>query len=116
MDGTGVPTPVGPHTGRNPTDRSKLGNKRRIARDGQGMPVTSCVIGADRHVSVVFEELLDTLPALGGRRDRHAAGPGNRLRTRAAAVRDAVLTSNAGHQGSRAQGGGERNDRLERHR
>lgn len=65
MDGAcGVPSPRGgPHTGPNPTDRGKLGSKRRIVTDAQGIPVMFCVTGSNRHDSVVLAELVDALHA-----------------------------------------------------
>ena len=34
--------------------------------DRAGIPLAFCVTGANRHDSVVFEELIDDLPAVGG--------------------------------------------------
>jgi len=67
---------VGPYTGPTPTDRSKLGSKRHIVTDAQGIPVMFCVTGANRHDSVVFEELVDALPAVGGQRGQPRRWPG----------------------------------------
>ncbi|KFA28581.1 transposase, partial [Xanthomonas vasicola pv. vasculorum NCPPB 1381] len=40
------------------------------------MPLAVCVTGANRHDSVVFEELLDALPAIGGKPGRARRWPG----------------------------------------
>lgn len=40
MDGSSMPRPPGgPHTGPNPTDRGKLGSKRHLITDRQGIPL-----------------------------------------------------------------------------
>jgi transposase len=58
IDGASVASPRGgPHTGPNPTDRGKLGSKRHLITERQGIPLMFCVTGANRHDSVVFEEL-----------------------------------------------------------
>ncbi len=62
--------PGGQETGRNPTDRGKLGSKRHIVVDRQGIPLAVLVSGANRHDSIMFEPLLDALPALAGKRGR----------------------------------------------
>lgn len=67
IDGASVPSPGGSHTGPNPTDRGKLGSKRHLVTDGQGIPMVFCVTGANRHDSVVCDELVDALPAIAGK-------------------------------------------------
>ena len=49
----------GAETGPNPTDRGKPGTKRHIVVDGGGIPLNVMITGANRHDSVVFEELID---------------------------------------------------------
>jgi transposase len=67
LDGASVPSPRGgSHTGANPTDRGKLGSKRHLVTDRQGIPLMFCVTGANRHDAVVFEALVDAMPAIGG--------------------------------------------------
>jgi putative transposase len=39
----------GKKTGRNPTDRGKLGTKRSVATDGRGVPLSVVTAGANRH-------------------------------------------------------------------
>ncbi|EKS7764861.1 transposase, partial [Edwardsiella ictaluri] len=62
--------PGGQETGRNPTDRGKLGSKRHIVVQRQGIPLAVLVSGANRHDSIMFEPLWDALPALAGKRGR----------------------------------------------
>ena len=69
------PAPGGSHTGPNPTDRGKLGSKRHLITDRQGLPLMFCVNGANRHDSVVFEALVDALPAVGGKQGRPRRWP-----------------------------------------
>jgi IS5 family transposase len=67
--------PGGPHTGPNPTDRGQLGSKRHVLTDANGTPVMFCVTGANRHDSVVFEEMIDALPAIKGKPGRPRRWP-----------------------------------------
>ena len=48
----------------NPTDRGKLGSKRHVVTYRAGIPLVFCVMGANRHDLVVFEALIDNLPAV----------------------------------------------------
>ncbi len=59
----------------NPTDRGKLGSKRHLIVDRNGIPLAVCVTGANRHDSVVFEELIDALPPIGGKPGRPRRWP-----------------------------------------
>ncbi|UCQ49402.1 IS5 family transposase [Edwardsiella ictaluri] len=71
LDGASVASPrKGQETGRNPTDRGKLGSKRHIVVQRQGIPRAVLVSGANRHDPIMFEPLLDALPALAGPRYR----------------------------------------------
>ena len=62
--------------GPNPTDRGKMGTKRHLITDRQGVPLAALLTGANRHDSVVFEEVLDAVPPIkrpsGQRRKRPA--------------------------------------------
>lgn len=69
------PAPAGHYTGLNPTDRGKLGSKRHIITDRQGIPLIFCVTGANRHDSVVFEQLVDALATVRGCRGRPRRWP-----------------------------------------
>jgi len=73
---TGIPWEDLPQElGPNPTDRGKLGSKRHLVTDRQGIPLMFCVTGANRHDSVVFEELIDAMPGAGGKRGRPRRWP-----------------------------------------
>jgi transposase len=50
--------------GPNPTDRGKPGTKRHLIVDRQGIPLAALLTGANRHDCVVFEPLLDAVPAI----------------------------------------------------
>ena len=50
--------------GPNPTDRGKPGTKRHILTDRGGVPLAKVLTGANRHDSVVFEQLLDAVPPI----------------------------------------------------
>ncbi len=60
--------------GPNPTDRGKPGTKRHLITDRQGLPLATRLTGANRHDSMVFEDLVDAVPPIrtprGGRRKR----------------------------------------------
>ena len=76
-----------------------------------------CITGANRHDSVVFEDLIDALPAVAGKRGRHRRLPGKlhadkgydyarwRAHLRRTGIQDRI-----------ARKGIERNDRIGRHR
>jgi transposase len=60
--------------GANPVDRGKPGSKLHLAVEGDGLPLSLLVTAANTNDSLVFEALLDDLPAVrtptGGRRCR----------------------------------------------
>lgn len=58
-----------------PSARGKLGSKRHLITDRQGIPLIFCVTGANRHNSVVFEQLVDVLPDVRGRCGRPRRWP-----------------------------------------
>ena len=64
--------------GPNPTDRGKAGTKRHVITDRAGVPLAALLTGANRHDSMVFEELLDAIPPIktpaGRRRKRPDKG------------------------------------------
>lgn len=63
-------------TGRNPTDRGKLGTKRHVIVDRQGLPLALLLSSANTHDSKMFDALLDALPPLKtGRRGRPRRRP-----------------------------------------
>ena len=53
---------VGKKTGKNPTDRGKLGVKRSVLTDGRGMPIGLAVAGANVHDQRLVEATLDSIP------------------------------------------------------
>src|SRR5687768_12649605 len=57
MDGAMTKAPLGgERTGRNPTDRGKLGTKRSLLTEANGIPVGLTVEGANRHDKKRSEE------------------------------------------------------------
>jgi transposase len=51
----------GDKTGKNPTDRGKLGTKRHFVVDGQGIPVGVILSGANDHDKIHFRGALDSV-------------------------------------------------------
>jgi putative transposase len=52
---------VGKKTGANPTDRAKLGSKRSILTDGDGIPLAVVTAAANVHDSKLFGETLENI-------------------------------------------------------
>ncbi|HEX2951924.1 MAG TPA: IS5 family transposase [Armatimonadota bacterium] len=74
MDAAMTKAPLGgKDTGHNPTDRSKIGTKRSILTEGNGMPVAVMVAGANRHDMKLTEGTLERLVVT--RPDPTAAAP-----------------------------------------
>jgi hypothetical protein len=65
----------GAATGPNPTDRGRPGTKRHLITDRRGIPLAFALTGANVHDSVPFEELLDAVPHVGGKRGRPRRRP-----------------------------------------
>jgi len=61
---------AGTQTGPNPTDRAKLGSKRHLICDGQGVPLAIQLTGANRNDSQQALSLVDVLSLLQGERGR----------------------------------------------
>jgi putative transposase len=53
---------VGKKTGKNPTDRGKLGVKRSVLIDGRGVPLAAAVDGANVHDQTLLAPTLDGIP------------------------------------------------------
>ena len=65
LDCASVPAKKGGDlVGPNPTDRGKPGTKRHILTDRGGLPLAKLLTGANRHESVVFEQMLDAVPPI----------------------------------------------------
>ena len=63
MDGAMTKAPLGgERTGKNPTDRGKLGAKRSLLTEANGVPVGLAVEGANRHDKKVAEATLESIP------------------------------------------------------
>jgi transposase len=54
----------GTATGPDPTNRGKPGTKRHLVSDRCGTPLVTRITGANRHDSIVFEELIDAIPPI----------------------------------------------------
>ena len=61
--------------GPNPTDRGKGGTKRHLVTDRNGVPLAARLTGANRHESVVFEEVIDAIPPIKGPSGRRRRRP-----------------------------------------
>ena len=62
IDGAMTKAPLGRGaTGKNPTDRAKMGTKRSMLTDGAGIPLAVAVEGANRHDSRLLVATLDGL-------------------------------------------------------
>jgi len=57
-------------TGPNPTDRAKLGTKRHVLTDGQGIPLAVTLSGANVHDKHMAGKTLDAVPLRGSRGPR----------------------------------------------
>ncbi len=65
----------GDKTGPNPTDRGRLGTKRYLITDRGGIPLAFLLTGANTHDSKPFEDLLDSIPPIGGKTGRGRRRP-----------------------------------------
>lgn len=65
----------GEATGPNPTDRGRPGTKRHLVTDRQGIPLAFLLTGANVHDSKPFDELLDAVPSVRGKRGRPRRRP-----------------------------------------
>jgi putative transposase len=62
MDGAMTKAPLGGEsTGKNPTDRGKLGVKRGLLVEGNGVPIGVAIDGANRHDKKSVEATIDSL-------------------------------------------------------
>jgi transposase len=65
----------GAATGPNPTDRGRPGTKRHLITDRHGIPLAFLLTGANVHDSIPFEDLLDAVPPVAGKRGRPRSRP-----------------------------------------
>ncbi len=62
MDGAMTKAPLGGEgTGANPTDRGKKGTKRSLLTEGNGIPLSVAVDGANRHDKKLVKATLDAI-------------------------------------------------------
>lgn len=62
IDSKSVAAPLGGEmTGKNPTDRGKLGSKRHVLVDARGAPLSIVISGANAHDKTCAIEVLDSL-------------------------------------------------------
>jgi transposase len=54
-------------TGRNPTDRGKLGSKHHVITDAQGIPLATTVTGANEHDVTQLLPLVEKIPGIRGK-------------------------------------------------
>ncbi|MEM5433595.1 MULTISPECIES: IS5 family transposase [Cupriavidus] len=118
IDGAAVAKPPGgQQTGPNPTDRGKLGSKRHLVVDRRGVPLALAVTGANRHDSIVFEALVDAIPAVPGLSGRPRSRPDKLHADKGYDfARCRQHLRKRGIQPRIARRGIERNDRLGKHR
>jgi transposase len=65
----------GPRQASNPTDRGRPGTKRHLVTDRRGILLAFILTGANVHDSIPFEDLLDAVPPVAGKRDRPRRRP-----------------------------------------
>lgn len=77
VDAASVPAPAGgEQTGRNPTDRGKLGCKHHLLGDERGLPLVAQISGAQVHDSRFLIPLVESIPAVKGLAGRARKRPG----------------------------------------
>ena len=88
IDAASVPAPAGAeHTGRNLTDRGKLGCKHHLLVDERGLPLVAQISGAQVHDSRFLIPLVESIPAIKGLAGRARKRPGKLHADRAYASR-----------------------------
>lgn len=88
VDAASVPAPAGgEHTGRNPTDRGKLGSKHHLLVDERGFPLVAQISGAQVHDSRFLIPLVVSIPAVKGLAGRARKRPAKLHADRAYASR-----------------------------
>src|SRR5258706_250206 len=65
LDSASVPAPGGGEaTGKDPTNRGKLGTKRHLVVDRNGLPLAVTMSGSNVHDSKMLEDTVDAIPSL----------------------------------------------------
>ncbi|MFD1734143.1 IS5 family transposase [Deinococcus malanensis] len=65
LDSASVPAPCGgKQTGRDPTNRGKLGTKRHLVVDRSGLPLAVVISASNVHDSKMLEAAIDAVPGL----------------------------------------------------
>ncbi len=107
----------GEATGPNPTDRGKRGTKRHILTERRGLPLAKLLTGANRHESVVFEEMLDAVPPIKQPNGRRRKRPGKLHADKAYDIPRCRRACRQRHiRGRIARKGIDSSERLGRHR
>lgn len=75
LDSASVPEKRGAAVGPNPTDRGKPGTKRYLIVERGGIPLAARLTGANRHDSMVFEEVIYAVPTISGPSGRRRKRP-----------------------------------------
>jgi transposase len=71
LDSASVPAKRGgAGTGPNPLDRGRPGSKRHVVTDARGVPIAIALTSAHVHDSKMFEELIDSIALVRGKRGR----------------------------------------------
>lgn len=65
----------GKKTGPSPVDRRKLGSKHHLITDQKGIPLATILTGANTHDVTQLLPLVDTIPAIAGKRGRPLQKP-----------------------------------------
>ena len=65
----------GAQTGPNPTDRGKAGTKHHLIVDGNGIPLASCITGANEHEIHSMIPLVNSIPVVKFKTDRKRKTP-----------------------------------------
>ncbi len=73
----------GKKTGKNPTDRARLGTKHHVLVDGKGVPLAIRITGANRHDVTQILPLVNDVPAVRGAVGRPRQRPGELYADRA---------------------------------
>jgi IS5 family transposase len=64
LDSASVPAPGGDQTGKDPTNRGKLGTKRHIVVDRAGVPLAVTISGSNAHDSKQLDVTVDAIAPL----------------------------------------------------